>query len=177
VVAVHELSRCCLPMLTSAGGRIVNVASTSALAPSMLNGGYAVSKAALAMLSDSMRLEYGAKGISITTLYPGVVSTAFWSKLARQESEQLADPHFTAYRSLLSTRQNMLQRFAHNAPTQPSDVAQVILDTLCASRMPRSVLIGRDAKQRMLLARLLPRFFWERRAARQLANSFAQSSE
>lgn len=177
VVAVHELSRLCLPMLARAQGRIINIASTSALAPSPLNGAYAVSKAALAMLSNCMRLEYGAKRISIATLYPGVVATEFWSKIARQETDQLANPHFAAYWPLLKSRTHMLKRFAKEAPSQPCDVAEVILAALTAPTMSHSFVIGRDAKIRMLLAKLLPRYFWERRAARQLAHNFSQLPE
>jgi short-subunit dehydrogenase len=66
--------RLAIPRLR-AGGQIVNVVSASAfLAPPALST-YAASKHAVKALTDSVRAELAPQGISVTAVYPNVVST------------------------------------------------------------------------------------------------------
>jgi NAD(P)-dependent dehydrogenase (short-subunit alcohol dehydrogenase family) len=58
-----------------AGGHIVNIASLAAFAPSRTLPAYATSKAAVKMLSDCLRAELAGKGIGVTAICPGFVST------------------------------------------------------------------------------------------------------
>ncbi|MFF4620402.1 SDR family oxidoreductase [Nonomuraea jabiensis] len=57
------------------GGRIVNVASLAAFAPSRLLPAYSTSKAAVKMLSDCLRAELAGRGIGVSAVCPGFVST------------------------------------------------------------------------------------------------------
>jgi NAD(P)-dependent dehydrogenase (short-subunit alcohol dehydrogenase family) len=66
--------RLALPRLR-AGGQIVNVVSASAfVAPPALST-YAASKHAVKALTDSVRAEQAPRGITVTAVYPNVVST------------------------------------------------------------------------------------------------------
>ncbi|MFG1680996.1 SDR family oxidoreductase [Nonomuraea sp. NPDC049269] len=57
------------------GGHIVNIASLAAFVPSRLLPAYSTSKAAVKMLSDCLRAEVAERGIGVTVICPGFVST------------------------------------------------------------------------------------------------------
>ncbi len=57
----------------SSGGAIVNIASIEALDPAMGHGHYATSKAGLLMLSRAAALEFGAAGIRVNCVSPGLI--------------------------------------------------------------------------------------------------------
>ncbi|MBW1601697.1 SDR family oxidoreductase [Streptomyces sp. JJ66] len=57
------------------GGHIVNTASAAAYSPSSALPAYSTSKAAVLMLSQSLRGELAARGIGVTAICPGFVAT------------------------------------------------------------------------------------------------------
>ncbi|AFZ47891.1 short-chain dehydrogenase/reductase SDR [Cyanobacterium stanieri PCC 7202] len=59
-------------------GTIINVASIAASSPFPEWGTYAVSKAALVTLSQSLAMEERSNGIRVTTISPGAVNTPIW---------------------------------------------------------------------------------------------------
>lgn len=56
-------------------GHIVNVASAAAFAPSTILPAYSMTKAAVLMLSESLRLELRPDGIGVSAVCPGLVNT------------------------------------------------------------------------------------------------------
>lgn len=71
-----------LPHLIRASGRIVAVASLSALTGVPTRTGYAASKAAMASFFDSLRIELVGRGVSVTVAYPGFVDTGIRERAA-----------------------------------------------------------------------------------------------
>jgi short-subunit dehydrogenase len=65
-----------LPLMGNEG-KIINFASVLALFPVPYRGFYCASKAAVASLSDSLRMELSGTKIQVCTLYPGDVKTNF----------------------------------------------------------------------------------------------------
>ncbi|MFD8254703.1 SDR family oxidoreductase [Streptomyces werraensis] len=61
------------------GGHIVNVASAAAFQPSRALSAYGASKAAVLMLSESLRAELAERGIGVTAVCPGFVNTGITS--------------------------------------------------------------------------------------------------
>ena len=59
-------------------GTIINIASIVALAPELLNGVYAGSKAFLLALSQSLHHELADKGVRVQAVLPGATATDFW---------------------------------------------------------------------------------------------------
>ncbi|MEU4830581.1 SDR family oxidoreductase [Streptosporangium sp. NPDC023615] len=57
------------------GGHIVNLASVASFLPTRLLPAYSVSKAAVKSLSDCLRAELTGRGIGVTAICPGFVST------------------------------------------------------------------------------------------------------
>jgi NAD(P)-dependent dehydrogenase (short-subunit alcohol dehydrogenase family) len=56
------------------GGAIVNIASIEGSDPAMGHSHYATSKAGLLMLTRSLTLEYGGKGIRTNAVSPGLIA-------------------------------------------------------------------------------------------------------
>ena len=65
-----------LPLMGNEG-KIINIASVLALFPVPYRGYYCASKAAVASLSDSLRMELSGTKIQVCTLYPGDIKTNF----------------------------------------------------------------------------------------------------
>ena len=68
-------------MRAQSRGAIVNVSSGTTLRAFPGIGGYAATKAALNMLSQVGRLEFGAAGVTVSVVYPLVTATEFHQKL------------------------------------------------------------------------------------------------
>ena len=72
-------------MQKRAGGRVVNIVSCAGRVPIPSVGVYGGSKSALAVMTNTMRLELEPKGIDIINIYPGTVATAFEEHAFREE--------------------------------------------------------------------------------------------
>jgi NAD(P)-dependent dehydrogenase (short-subunit alcohol dehydrogenase family) len=75
-IAPSVLARDAAALMAAAGsGAIVNVASTLGLRPAPLTAAYGASKAALISLTRSLALEYGAAGVRVNAVAPGIIDT------------------------------------------------------------------------------------------------------
>lgn len=72
--AVH-CTHCALPHLKASRGRLVGIASLTALVGVPTRSGYAASKHAMRGFFDSLRIELAGSGVTVTMVYPGFVST------------------------------------------------------------------------------------------------------
>lgn len=80
VTALTRFARAVAPAFVARGnGAIINIASVVALAPEVLNGTYAGTKAFVLTLSQSLEHELGPKGVQIQVVLPGATSTDFWN--------------------------------------------------------------------------------------------------
>jgi NAD(P)-dependent dehydrogenase (short-subunit alcohol dehydrogenase family) len=64
----------------SAGGRIINIGSNAGRKGRATGAHYAAAKAAVASLTESLALAYGAKQITVNTVCPAVVLTGMWKR-------------------------------------------------------------------------------------------------
>jgi short-subunit dehydrogenase len=64
-----------LPQLKASRGRLVGIASLTALVGVPTRSGYAASKHAMRGFFDSLRIELADCGVTVTMIYPGFVST------------------------------------------------------------------------------------------------------
>ncbi len=76
VIGTINACKLVLPLMGNEG-KIVNIASVLALFPVPYRGLYCASKAAVASVSDSLRMELSGTKIQVTTIYPGDVKTNF----------------------------------------------------------------------------------------------------
>lgn len=73
-------------MLSRGSGRIINIASCAGRIPIPTVGVYAGSKSALAVMTNTMRLELEPAGIHIVNIYPGTAATLFEENALREEA-------------------------------------------------------------------------------------------
>jgi short-subunit dehydrogenase/MoaA/NifB/PqqE/SkfB family radical SAM enzyme len=90
------------------GGRIVNIVSAAGRVPIPSVGIYGGSKSALAVMTNTMRLELEPKEIDIINVYPGTVDTAFEENALREEErpgicpkDRCGEPRFYVAKKVL----------------------------------------------------------------------------
>ena len=79
VEAVVALTSQFVPgMVKRRRGAILNVASTAAMQPMPYSAGYSAAKAYVLSFSESLHFELRGRGVTVTALCPGPVTTDFW---------------------------------------------------------------------------------------------------
>lgn len=77
-------------MIGKGGGQIINVSTGQVFYPVPTWGAYAASKAALATYSECLTWELRRYRIRVTTIFPGLISTPFYSEVeARNPAQKL----------------------------------------------------------------------------------------
>ncbi len=86
VKAPFELGKLVHPIMKErGGGSVINISSISGLTPDPGLGIYSVSKAALNMLTKVTAKEWGADGIRVNAICPGLIKTKFSEALWQNE--------------------------------------------------------------------------------------------
>ena len=159
VIGQVAVTQALLPMLREARGRIVNVSSIGGRIALPLAGPYAASKFALEAITDSLRRELHHLGVDVIAIEPGGVKTPIWGKGTKSADAMLADVD-PEVESLYADLTKALRAEAHRIDTEtgiePMEVAEAIGRALTASRPRTRYLVGRDAKLRDKVARVLP---------------------
>lgn len=151
-VAPIRLARAAVPHMRRDGGRIVNVSSAEGHIVLPLLGGYQISKHALEAATATMRLENAGDGIGVTSIAPGGVDTAIYSKGFWAEPDAHPGSRYrTGYRRIK-------QLMALNARVQLSsdDVAACVLEAILSPRPRPYYLVGADAHALFATHRLMP---------------------
>jgi short-subunit dehydrogenase/MoaA/NifB/PqqE/SkfB family radical SAM enzyme len=73
-------------MKATGGGRIINIVSCAGRVPIPTVGVYGGSKSALAVMTNTMRIELAPAGIDLLNIYPGTTATAFEENALREEA-------------------------------------------------------------------------------------------
>ena len=108
-------------MIPRGTGSIVNVSSAAIDFPIAGNVAYAMSKAAVAMLTMSLAMEAGPHGIRVNTIAPGVTLTNFTTRHMRR-------PDGTVDRSLLDERVEQMRAMSPlGVVGDPDDQAHLVL--------------------------------------------------
>jgi NAD(P)-dependent dehydrogenase (short-subunit alcohol dehydrogenase family) len=149
-----------LPALRRARGRIVNVSSIGGRVALPLVSPYNASKFALEGVSDSLRRELRPQGVDVILIEPGGVKTPIWGKASQLADEMLADgmpaEADRLYGRMIEAVRAQTARIAQETGIEPQEVAAAIGTALTASRPRARYLVGRDAKIRGAMARILP---------------------
>jgi NAD(P)-dependent dehydrogenase (short-subunit alcohol dehydrogenase family) len=149
-----------LPALRRTRGRIVNVSSIGGRVALPLVSPYNASKFGLEGLSDSLRRELRPQGVDVILIEPGGVKTPIWGKAGKLADEMLADgvpaEAERIYGHMIAAVRAGTSRIAEETGIEPREVAEAIGTALSASRPRTRYLVGRDAKIRGAMARVLP---------------------
>ncbi len=111
--SMFRLSREALPLLAATpAGRIVNIASVSALMANEGMGAYTASKHGVAGFSKSLAIEVGRQGITVNYILPGAIVTGITRDLVQSDA---------------SFRDFWVEKSAAGRWGQPEDIARAIL--------------------------------------------------
>ena len=137
-----------IPIMRNQGsGNIINVSSVGGRIGIPLNTAYISSKFALEGLSESMRYELDQFGIDVILIEPGVVKTNFFEN-ADVVNINTTNNNKTSLYSQLT--QKLFEGFepmlkSNSSSSLPSDVAEVIYQTIESSNRQVRYLVGKDA--------------------------------
>jgi NAD(P)-dependent dehydrogenase (short-subunit alcohol dehydrogenase family) len=161
-----------LPAQPRARGRIVNVSSIGGRVGLPLVGAYAASKFGLEGVSDSLRRELLAQGVDVILIEPGGVKTPIWKKGERLADEMIGDempPEAEQlYGRMIQRLRAETAKIEQERGIEPREVAEAVGTALTARRPRARYLVGRDAKIRGPMAKLLPDRVMDRLIARAL---------
>jgi NAD(P)-dependent dehydrogenase (short-subunit alcohol dehydrogenase family) len=167
VVGQIAVTQAFLPLLRSAGGRIVIVGSVGGRVAFPYAGPYHASKYALEALADSLRAELKPQGVTVSLVEPGPISTPIWTK-AREQVAALRAGLDDEKRRLYAGEMESFERRLRSADEhgeQPEKVAAKIGEVLqgsAGSRYP----VGRGVRTLIDLRPLLPDALFDRLARR-----------
>jgi NAD(P)-dependent dehydrogenase (short-subunit alcohol dehydrogenase family) len=149
----------------------VNVTSIGGRVAMPLMGAYNASKFALEAVSDSLRRELLSHGVDVIVIEPGGVKTPIWRKgneLASELAAGMPPEAERLYGRLVGALRKQTVKIATETGIEPREVAEVIGQALTADRPRARYLVGRDAKIRAAVAKVLPDRVMDRLVARAL---------
>jgi NAD(P)-dependent dehydrogenase (short-subunit alcohol dehydrogenase family) len=158
------VTQAALPALRKARGRIVNMTSIGGRLASPFLGPYNASKYALEAITDALRIELHRFGIEVAAVEPGAVATPIWEKgraTAEQATETMPAEALKLYGAGFAAISKFISE-AERSGAPPLDVARAVEHALTARRPKTRYVVGRDAKMRLILTRLLPTRFMDR---------------
>lgn len=157
-----------LPALRRARGRIVNITSIGGRLATPFLGPYNASKFALEAFTDALRQELRPFGVEVCAVEPGAVATRIWGKGRARADDVVASmpaEGLELYRSGIEAVRKALAD-AERTAIPPEQVAKAVAHALTSSRPRTRYVVGRDAKTRLMLSRLLPARAMDRVVAR-----------
>jgi NAD(P)-dependent dehydrogenase (short-subunit alcohol dehydrogenase family) len=159
VVGQVAVTQALLPALRTGRGRIVNMSSIGGRVALPLLGPYNASKFALEAISDSLRRELRGQGIGVSVVEPGGVMTPIWQKgnaAADALLEGMPAEVEERYGRLIDALRRESRRIEEESGVPPEEVAEVVGLAVTARRPKTRYVVGRDAKLRARLAKVLP---------------------
>lgn len=155
VIGLMSVTRAFLPALRAAHGRVVNIGALSSLVALPFFGPIAASKAALASMTDSLRIELRHQGVKVALVEPGAMETEIFDRATRSaQADGLAggpEVERTYARALESAAASVAA-----TKLRPVDQAvKAVHHALTARRPGTRYLVGPDARM-VRVARRLP---------------------
>lgn len=143
--------RCALPnMRQNKKGLIINIGSVGGIYTCPFQSLYSSSKAAVEMMTESLRIELKPFGIKACTVCPGDLHTGFTKNRLYTEASKNS-----VYGSAFK---NSIARMEHDETNgkTPEVVTKEILKIIHSSKVPVRVVVGGDYKLLVFLKRLFP---------------------
>jgi NAD(P)-dependent dehydrogenase (short-subunit alcohol dehydrogenase family) len=147
VIGLVAVTRAFLPLLRLGRGRIVNVGSIAGRSALPGSGAYDSSKFAVEAITDVLRMELRAFGISVSLIEAGAVATPIWDKSLREAEElssQVSPDHKALYRGLMATvREEATESARHALPV--AAVVKAVEHAMTARKPKTRYVLGKDA--------------------------------
>lgn len=153
IKALVSVCQVAIPYLRQSKGKIVNIGSVAGAITIPFQAYYSMTKAAVASLSEALRMELKPFGIKVTTVMPGDTKTEF-SKNRQLPTINEDDIYKDRIKRSI---QNMESDEIHGA--NPIDVAKVINKVIKKKNPPVSITVGFAYKFLVFLKKILPSKF------------------
>lgn len=130
-----RVARALMPTMRSrGGGAIVSVSSLAARFAPPLYGAYSASKAALDVMSSTLRYELQPAGVRVTTVVLGDVD--------HDMSDVHGAPASAHYTDLVAQHRARLRRHQDQARPRLSDIARQLVELVDRAKYPERVVLG-----------------------------------
>jgi short-subunit dehydrogenase len=150
VIGLVALTKAVTPqMIKQQSGLIVNIASVSGICATPFAGAYCATKAAVNLLSVSMRIELAPFGISVVTVQPGAIKSKF-GEVAASSIKLREDSVYAPVAGYVKERAISSQK----NPTTAEEFSQKLVDALFLKTIPKVIRLGRQSTQLPLVAAL-----------------------
>lgn len=158
LVGPLAVAQALLPLLSRAGGRVVNVTSAAGKAGLPFMAPYVAAKHGLEGLSDVMRLEFRQLGVKVAVIEPGFVGTAMGGKLQSDTDaaiRSLPDEGRRRYgQAMAKLAETVSQHAASGSP--PEVVADDVVHALTSDTPRTRYPSGAGARRMLFMRRVLP---------------------
>jgi short-subunit dehydrogenase len=143
------LTRLLLPALRRRRGRIIWIGSLAGRQALAFQGHYSASKAAIAAISDALRMELRPLGVQVTCVEPGDIATGFTDARVAVKSA------LPVYAARAARSRAAAEREERNGPA-PEVVAGAVERLVFRRRLPTRVPVGRLGRTTSLFLRIVP---------------------
>jgi len=150
VIGLAALTKAVAPhMIKQRSGLIVNISSVSGVCATPFAGAYCATKAAVNLLSDSLRVELAPFGISVVTVQPGAIKSSF-GDVATKNIGQCENSVYAPLAGYVKARAVSSQK----DPTLAEEFSKVLIDKLSQTKIPKIIRIGKQSTRLPLLKKL-----------------------
>jgi NAD(P)-dependent dehydrogenase (short-subunit alcohol dehydrogenase family) len=147
------LTRAFLPALRRSKGKVLMISSILGRQSFPMSGAYCASKFALEGLSESLAYELSPHGVQVCLVEPGGFRTSMADNTVW--AEKCADPS-SAYAVQNANLKKMHEKLMSRPGVAPDAVVRLVVSLARRARVPRRVLVGKDALGMNAFASLLP---------------------
>lgn len=157
VFGTMAVTQAALPLLRQTRGRVVSIGSIGSRFGAPFLGPYCASKAALAMLMDSLRMELAPFGVRVVLFEFAAVKTPIWAKgrALKDELERRLPPKaIEDYNAFIEAAVRQIDH-EERVGLEPAIVADAIAGAFNAAKPRARYVIGRQARIQAAVA-LLP---------------------
>jgi len=150
VIGLAALTKAAAPrMIAKRSGLIVNIGSVSGVCATPFAGAYCATKAAVSLISDSLRMELAPFGIDVITVQPGAIKSSF--------GDAAANTIGWHEKSIYAPLERYVKSRAYSSqkdPTSAEEFSKVLIDKLFRKKIPKVIRIGKQSMRLPLLKKL-----------------------
>jgi short-subunit dehydrogenase len=150
VIGLAALTKAVAPhMIAKKSGLIVNIGSVSGICATPFAGAYCATKAAVSLLSDSLRMELAPFGVSVVVVQPGAIKSSFGDAAAKSIG-RCENSVYAPIAGYVKARATASQK----DPTSAEEFSKVLIDKLFQARISKIIRIGKQSTRLPLLKKL-----------------------